>query len=148
LQKRLFRNRDQHPGGLEPVRTVLNEDYVTVPEAAQLLRVHVSTIRRWIDSGELPAHRVGQRRILVKRADLTNLITPARTEQEKAGGISHTEHLQIPKLTPEEQRRGLEAIERSRRLQAEMLARRGGKLFSPSWELLNEARDERNRQLS
>ena len=56
------------------MRTVLNEDYVTVPEAAKLLQVHISTIRRWIDSGDLPAHRVGQRRIIVKRGDLANLI--------------------------------------------------------------------------
>ena len=129
------------------MRTVLNEDYVTVPEAAKLLQVHISTIRRWIDSGDLPAHRVGQRRIIVKRGDLANLITPARAEQEKGGDMSHTERLLIPKLTPEEQRQGLEAIERARRLQAEMLAKRGGKLFSPSWELLEEARDERTRLL-
>jgi excisionase family DNA binding protein len=130
------------------MRTILDEEYVTVPEAAKLLRVHSSTIRRWIDSGELPAHRVGQRRVLVKRADLAKLITPARVEQDKEAGMSQPERLVIPKLTPEQQRQGFEAVERAKKRQAEMLAKRGGKLFSPSWELLNEARDERMRQLS
>ena len=32
-------------------------------------------------------------------------------------------------------------------LNEEILAERGGKLFSPSWEILNELRDERTRQL-
>ena len=130
------------------MRTVLDEEYVTVPEAAKLLQVHRSTIRRWIDSGELPAHRVGLRRVLVKRSDLARLITPARIEQEKGASMSQTKRLVIPKLTPEQQRQGLEAVERARKSQAEMLARRGGKPFTPSWELLNEARDERTRQLS
>jgi hypothetical protein len=54
----------------------------------------------------------------------------------------------IPKLTPEEQRQALEAMEAASKLRAEMLAKRRGKPFSSSWELLNEARDERTRQLS
>ena len=127
---------------------VLDEEYVTVAEAAKLLEVHPSSIRRWIDSGDLPAHRVGQRRILVKRAELTKMITPARAEQQAGGRLSRTERLVIPKLTAEQQRQGLEAIEQARKLQAEMLAKRGGTPFSQSWELLDEARDERTRQLS
>src|SRR3954471_19545703 len=121
--------------------TILDEEYVTISEAAKLLQVHPSSIRRWIDAGDLPAHRVGQRRILVKRADLANLITPARAEQDKAGGMERPEHLVIPKLTPEEQRQALEAMEAASKLRAEILAKRGGKPFPPSWELLNEARD-------
>jgi hypothetical protein len=62
--------------------------------------------------------------------------------------MSHTEPLVIPKLTPEQQRQGLAAVARAKKRQAEMLAKRGGKLFSPSWELLDEARDERARELS
>ncbi len=62
--------------------------------------------------------------------------------------MSHTEHLTIPKLTPEQQQQALEAMQAARQVRAEMIEKRGGKLFSPSWELLNEARDERSRQLS
>jgi excisionase family DNA binding protein len=130
------------------MRTVLDEQYVTVAEAAKLLQVHQSSVRRWIDTGDLPAHRVGQRRVLVKRSDLAKLITPARAEQERGERMSQTEPLSIPKLTPEQQRQWLDAIERAKQRQAEMLAQRKGKLWSPSSELLNEAREERARQLS
>jgi excisionase family DNA binding protein len=35
------------------------DEYLTVAEAASLLRVHKSTIWRWIENGSLPAYRVG-----------------------------------------------------------------------------------------
>jgi hypothetical protein len=44
-----------------------------------------------------------------------------------------------------EQERGLRALEKLERLDRELLARRSGRPFSPSWELLNQARDERTR---
>ena len=136
------------------MRTILDEEYVTVPEAAKLLQVHPSSIRRWIDTGDLPAHRVGQRRILVKRADLANLITPARAEQDQSQAetpritTEASEPLMIPKLTPEEQRQALEALGRARKHAAELLQHQGRYRGPESWELLNEARDERTRQLS
>src|SRR5919199_4966437 len=89
----------ERPGGANSMRTVLDEEYVTMAEAARLLQVHISTIRRWIDSGELPAHRVGQRRVIIKRADLTKLIAPARSEQEKGDRMSKAEALSVPPLT-------------------------------------------------
>jgi hypothetical protein len=53
----------------------------------------------------------------------------------------------IPRLTPKQQKQWLNAIERAKERHAKMLADRGGQLWSPSWELLDEARDERTRQL-
>jgi hypothetical protein len=50
-------------------------------------------------------------------------------------------------LTHAEQERGLRALEKLERLDRELLARRSGRPFSPSWELLNQARDERTRAL-
>jgi hypothetical protein len=43
-------------------------------------------------------------------------------------------------LTHAEQERGLQAREKLERLARELLARRSGRPFSPSWELLNQAR--------
>ena len=123
------------------------EDYVTVAEAATLLRVAPSTIRRWIREGAVPAYRIGQRRVALKRADLAKLITPAHAGGQEAGAMSPAEAQLIPRLTPDQRRRSLAAVEAAKRLQHELLAERGGKPFSPSWELLNEARDERSRQL-
>lgn len=35
-------------------------DYLTPEEVAATLRVHISTVRRWIRDGRLPAYRVGR----------------------------------------------------------------------------------------
>ena len=51
-------------------------------------------------------------------------------------------------MTPEEQARFVRVIEEIQRSHAEQLARRRGKLFPPSWELIDEIRDERTRELS
>ena len=52
-----------------------------------------------------------------------------------------------PRLSPEEQQQAVAAVEAAKRLQAEQLVKRGGVPFSPSWEIINELRDERSRQL-
>ena len=50
-------------------------------------------------------------------------------------------------LTRAEQERGWQALEKLERLDRELLDRRSGRPFSPSWELLDQARDERTRAL-
>jgi excisionase family DNA binding protein len=129
------------------MRTILDEQYVTVAEAARLLQVHPATIRRWIDAGQLPAHRVGQRRVLVRRVDLEQAVRPAH--DTKPGSLAADPELArlFQPITPEERRQGLAAVERARRSQAEQLAKRGGVPYPSSWELINELRDERSRQL-
>lgn len=129
------------------MRTILDEQYVTVAEAARLLHMHPSSIRRWIDAGELAAQRVGQRRVLIKRAGLEKLVRPVRSSSA-AIEVRPDGTLIIPPLTPEEQRQGLAAVERSRKRHAETLAQRGGEPFPPSWEIINELRDERSRSLA
>ena len=123
-----------------------DEEFVTVAEAATLLRVAPSTVRRWIREGDVSAYRLGQRRIGLRRGDLVSLITPVHAERERASGESEQD-AKPRRLTPEERERGLEAMKRMKALSDEILAERGGKPFSNSWELLNEARDERSRQL-
>ena len=54
----------------------VDDEFVTVAEAAMLLRVAASTVRRWIRAGDVPAHRIGRRRVARRRADLATLITP------------------------------------------------------------------------
>ena len=65
----------------------LDEDYVTVTEAATLLRVAPSTVRRWIRDGDVPAYRIGRRRVALKRDDLSNLITPAGSGVGMSGKV-------------------------------------------------------------
>lgn len=161
--------------------SALEDDYLTVDEAAALLRVAPSTVRRWIREGGVPAFRLGKRRIALRRTDLAALVTPLHPEHSGGGAVDG--HLGEPeeltpeveqrraeamaileeirrdnakqretfverKLTDEEVRRGLQALEDAKRLSEEITARRGGKPFPPSWKLINQMRDERTRQLT
>jgi excisionase family DNA binding protein len=53
--------------------------YLTVNEAAALLRVSDLTVRRWIWSGKLPATRVG-RLLRIRQSDIEGLTQPTQTE--------------------------------------------------------------------
>jgi excisionase family DNA binding protein len=93
--------------------TAIDEEYLTVAEAAMLLRVAPSTIRRWIRQGDVPAYRLGQRRIVLRRADLATLITPVQVVAENGG---HAGAAVIHRsLTPEEKQRVLEGMGRAER---------------------------------
>ena len=83
-----------------------DEEFVTVAEAATLLRVAPSTVRRWIREGDVPAYRLGQRRIGLRRGDLVSLITPVHAEQERTSAESEEEYAKSRRLTPEEKQRG------------------------------------------
>ena len=120
-------------------------EYLTVAEAATLLKVHKSTIWRWIENGSLPAYRVGQRGVRLKKADLERSLTPVG--QEKGGEQTVPEHeRRVRRLTIKEQQRGLRALREMQRLRAE-LAATYGTLTPESWELVNASRDERTREL-
>ncbi len=123
-------------------------EYLTVAEAATFLRVASSTIRRWIREGDLPAHRIGRRRVGLRRDDLSNLITPVRPAAETKDSVTVNEPIVGSRLTPEEKVRALEAMNRLKVLRKRTFEERGGKLFPSSWQTINEMRDERTRQLS
>jgi excisionase family DNA binding protein len=129
----------------------IDSEYLTVAEAAETLRVDRSTVRRWIANGDLPAYRVGPRRVRIKRDDLLHVVrsTKEETSPEPRFGMHYVgsdEELRRP-LTEEERDHALAALEAGNRVREELLRQRGGVPFSPSWELINEARDERTEQL-
>jgi excisionase family DNA binding protein len=126
--------------------TATTEEYLTVSEAAALMRVAPSTIRRWIREGDLPAYRLGQRRVGLKRDDLDRMITPLKPAQypNQMSRITTTE---VRRFTDEERRRGLEVMRELEHMRKADLAERGGELYPPSWEILAELREERTRQL-
>lgn len=117
----------------------IDEDYLSVAEAADRLRVAQSTIRRWIREGDVPAYRLGRRRVGLKRGDLDRLVTPVRpaTDENHMSQITTTE---VRQFTTEQRRRGLEIMDD--------LAGRGGVPYPSSTELLAEMREERMRQLT
>jgi excisionase family DNA binding protein len=127
--------------------SALEEDYLTVTEAATLLRVAPSTIRRWIRQGDVPAYRIGRRRVALRRTDLSGLITPARSIAEQLQDQYDGEKVKDRKRTPEEKQRALEALERARKTREEIAARRGGKPFSDTVEIIHQMREERTREL-
>ncbi|MGH2531480.1 MAG: helix-turn-helix domain-containing protein [Thermomicrobiales bacterium] len=121
--------------------TTTDTEFLTVAEAASILKVDRSTVRRWIDRGDLPAVRVGQRSLRIRRNDLDRVIEPARPVTE----ADEIERLKAKRLTPEEQARAFAAIESARALRQELFEKYG--LFSPSWEIIHEMREERDEQL-
>jgi excisionase family DNA binding protein len=52
---------------------------LTVDEIAGTLKLNAQTVRNWIDRGELPAVRVGKRRVRVRQSDLDAFIDAGST---------------------------------------------------------------------
>jgi len=59
-------------------------ELLTIPEAARLLRQSISTTRRWIYQGILPARRIGPRRVFILRKDVLEFIEKSLYPAEKA----------------------------------------------------------------
>jgi excisionase family DNA binding protein len=62
------------PGGFATRRDVriviVDEPFLTVAQVAETLQLNQQNVRNWVDRGELPAVRVGKRRVRVRREDL------------------------------------------------------------------------------
>jgi excisionase family DNA binding protein len=54
------------------------EEFLTVAEVAELLKLNQQTVRNWIDQGSLPALRVG-RRVRIRRSDLDRMLEEGYT---------------------------------------------------------------------
>jgi excisionase family DNA binding protein len=55
-----------------------DDEYLTVAEIAEHLKLNQQTLRNWIELGSLPAVRVG-RRVRVRRADLDRILAQGQT---------------------------------------------------------------------
>ena len=123
-----------------------DEEYLTVTEAATRLRVAPSTIRRWIREGDLPAYRLGRRRVGLKPVDLDRLVEPVKPAKFK-NQMAIITTKEVPRFTDEERQRGLEIMDELKQMRKADLARRGGRPYPSSTELLAQQREERTRQL-
>lgn len=117
-----------------------DHEYLTVREAADLLRVSVPTIRRWIAAGRLPADRPGVRSLRIKRSTLNRL-----NRKVSAGQSERTSHR--PE-TREQAGADIEALLTDiEEVNRAILARRGGRPLPSSVPLIRRARRERANRL-
>ena len=56
------------------------DEFLTVKEVAGLLKLNEQTLRNMIDRGELPAVRVGSRRVRIRRSDLDAFLGAGETK--------------------------------------------------------------------
>lgn len=63
------------------------DEFLTVAEIAERLKLNAQTVRNWIDQGELPAVWAGARRVRVRASDLDAFLAaiPARRLQLEKG---------------------------------------------------------------
>jgi len=54
------------------------DEFLTVAEVAEMLKLNQQTVRNWIDQRVLPAIRVG-RRVRIRRADLDRMLAEGST---------------------------------------------------------------------
>jgi excisionase family DNA binding protein len=55
------------------------DEFLTVAEVASILKLNQQTVRNWIDTGKLPAVRIGPRRVRIRRSDFDRLISERYT---------------------------------------------------------------------
>ena len=113
--------------------------YLTVAEAAARLRVSRPTVWRWIDSGRLPAYRIGARSIRIREEDIDKVVEPTPTGmrriEDEPGSWSY--QMGDPALSADEIDRRL------REVRERILSRRGGKPFESSVEIIRRGREGR-----
>jgi excisionase family DNA binding protein len=69
------------------------DEFLTVAEVAEILKLNQQTVRNWITDGKLPAVRVGQRRVRIRRADFERLLARApapRPSPPRASGMERS----------------------------------------------------------
>jgi excisionase family DNA binding protein len=128
------------------MRSVFDEEFISVPEAAKLMRLHPSRLKRLIRVGELATQRIGRRRLAVRRADLRALAGRLRARPTNHWSRGISDEIPRTRLTPGERQRALGALERAHRNATALLGQPGSYRGPQSWELLAEARQERDEQ--
>lgn len=61
------------------------DQFLTVAEVAEVLKLNQQTVRNWIDQGSLPAVRVG-RRVRIRRSDFDRVLEQGSTRAAGSTG--------------------------------------------------------------
>lgn len=59
------------------------DELLTAAEVASRLKVATQTVRNWVDRGELPAIRVGVRRVRIRESDLEAFLEAEKPARPK-----------------------------------------------------------------
>jgi excisionase family DNA binding protein len=115
---------------------------VSIKDAAVLLRVSESTIWRWIKDGTLPSHRVGPKRVFVSQRDISEMIRPQRPANipEEVWNRLNVVHISTPPP-------GVDPFARAWARLQEHIKEHGPLTGPEAWEDINDARDERSREI-
>ena len=107
--------------------------FYTVSEAARLLEVSPVTIWRWIESGRLPAYRLGPKNIRIRKEDLESMIKPARAKEV----TMNKEGAEIKPATEEE-------LARRKSVVSQILAKRRERIIAPltTTDLVRKVRED------
>jgi excisionase family DNA binding protein len=143
----------RHISRRRPSKRIAGDEYYTVREAAEELGVSASTIWRWIDAGQLAASRLGPRAIRISANDVRNAVRPTEAKRRpRAHPFGerpiYTDLSQIPPMTAEDIRRAKRAMVELDKFRARLLAKRGGRLFPDSTEIIREEREKRSQHLA
>jgi excisionase family DNA binding protein len=103
-----------------------DDDFLTVKEVADHLKLNQQTVRNWIDDHQLPAVRIG-RRVRVRRADLEEMLARGATVPSPSSPPPVAAGEMIAELGP--------ALERAQRLLGRRSATRRAELAQGLQEL-------------
>ena len=67
--------------------SLLDDEFLTVAEVAEILKLNPQTVRNWIDQGTLPALRVG-RRVRIRRSEFERFVEQGRIQEPHPSGRS------------------------------------------------------------
>jgi excisionase family DNA binding protein len=85
-----------------PVENEHLDEFLTVYDVAQRLKVNQQTVRNWIDRGELVGVRIGSRRVRIPANELERFISEssaARIPTEDSAREAYTEALKAVQAT-------------------------------------------------
>ncbi len=122
--------------------TTVEHEYLTIAEAAALLRVSKATIRRSISAGQIPVVRIGRRNIRIRRHALQPDRAPRDDHSDPDWWKKYILPSPPPRFTEEELMARIEAIH------AQQIEDNEGVPYRDSLELIHEARDERDEHLA
>lgn len=105
-----------------------DDEFLTVNEIAEHLRLNQQTVRNWIDQGQLPAVRVG-RRVRVRRRDFDRLVSEGAT-------VADDSPEPAPEVSTDSRDQFARAVQTARAVLGRLTAARRGELAVALQELV------------